>query len=50
MAHDEFKAMSLEDIGKLFRDCPADERVIVDVKGLYKVDDLKASGMRWWRL
>lgn len=23
---------------------------LLDVKGLYKIDELKASGMRWWRL
>ncbi len=51
VAHDEFKAMSLDDIKKLYRnDVPDDEKVIIDVKGLYKIDDLKASGLQWWRL
>ncbi|MBQ6839384.1 MAG: nucleotide sugar dehydrogenase [Oscillospiraceae bacterium] len=50
VAHKEFKEMSLGDIKALFADIPDDQKVLIDVKGLYKVADLKASGMRWWRL
>ena len=50
VAHDEFKAMSLYDIKKLYKNIPDEEKVLVDVKGLYKIDELNASGMRWWRL
>lgn len=50
VAHNEFKAMSLEDIKSLFKTGPDEEKVLLDVKGLYKVADLKASGMRYWRL
>lgn len=51
VAHNEFKALSLADIKALFRKDSADnEKVLVDVKGLYKIADLNASGMKWWRL
>ena len=50
VAHNEFKAMSLSDIKVLFKDGADDEKVLLDVKGLYKVDELNASGIRWWRL
>ena len=50
VAHNEFKALSIADIKKLFKDGPDGEKVLIDVKGLYKVEDLKASGMQWWRL
>lgn len=50
VAHDEFRAMSLEDIKELYQQGIDDEKVLLDVKGIYKVTDLKASGMRWWRL
>ena len=50
VAHNEFKALSLADIKALFADCADDEKILIDVKGLYKVEDLKASGMRFWRL
>lgn len=50
VAHNEFKALSLEDVKRLFRDCSDCEKVLLDVKGLYKVADLNESGMSWWRL
>ena len=50
VAHNEFKAMSLDDIKKLFKKCEDSEKVLIDVKGLYQVEKLKASGMHWWRL
>ena len=50
VAHNEFRALSLVDIKKLFKDGDDSEKVLIDVKGLYKVEDLKASGMQWWRL
>ncbi|MBO5315042.1 MAG: nucleotide sugar dehydrogenase [Clostridia bacterium] len=50
VAHNEFKALSLDDIKKLFKKCDDSEKVLIDVKGLYKVDELKAGGMKYWRL
>ena len=50
VAHKEFKALSLCDIKKMFKKCNDAEKVLIDVKGIYKVEDLKASGMRYWRL
>ena len=50
VAHNEFKAMSLDEIKGLFKECPDDEKVLIDVKGLYQISDLNESGMKWWRL
>jgi nucleotide sugar dehydrogenase len=50
VAHNEFKAMSLADIKALYKDVEDDQKVLLDVKGLYKVAELEISGMRWWRL
>lgn len=50
VAHNEFKALSLNDIKRLFKLVPDEEKVIIDVKGLYSIEDLKASGIQWWRL
>lgn len=50
VAHNEFRALSLDEIKKLFKAGENSEKVLIDVKGLYKVEDLKASGMQWWRL
>ena len=50
VAHQEFRALSLDDIKKLFKTCDDGEKVLIDVKGLYKIPELKASGMKYWRL
>ena len=50
VAHNEFRKLSLEDIKKMYREGKDAEKVLIDVKGLYKVEDLKASGILWWRL
>ena len=50
VAHSAFKALSLTDIKKLYRSCDDAEKVLIDVKGLYQVSELNASGMKYWRL
>ncbi len=50
VAHNEFRALSLADINKLFKKTSDGEKVLIDVKGLYKVADLNKSGFLWWRL
>lgn len=50
VAHNEFRKMGLSKVKELFRDVSDDQKVLIDVKGLYKVDELKTSGVRWWRL
>ena len=50
VAHNEFKAMGLDNIRKLYKPCADEEKVLIDVKGLYPVAELKASGIRFWRL
>lgn len=48
VAHNEFKALTIDDLKKLYR--KGTEQVLIDVKGLYKIEELKTSGMKWWRL
>ena len=50
VAHNEFRTMNLDDIKRLYRVGADDQKVLIDVKGLYKVEDLETSGMQWWRL
>ena len=51
VAHNEFKALKLDEIKSLFNHSLSDEqKVLIDVKGLYKVNELKASGLSYWRL
>ena len=50
VGHKEFRDLPIYMVKNLFRDVPDDEKVFLDVKSLYRVDELKASGMRYWRL
>lgn len=50
VAHDEFKTMALTDVLKLYKDVPNHEKVLIDVKGIYSVNELEQSGIRYWRL
>ena len=50
VAHDEFKSLSLSDINKMFRESNDKGKVLIDVKGLYKIEDLEKTDINWWRL
>lgn len=50
VAHDEFKALSIKDLKKFYKDGRDDEKVLIDVKGLYTINELNSSGLLWWRL
>lgn len=51
VAHNEFKALELTDIKKLYNSSLDDaQKVLVDVKGLYNVEELNNSGLNYWRL
>lgn len=51
VGHNEFRSMSMMDLKSLFKEnLSDDEKVLVDVKSLYRMDELKASNMRFWRL
>lgn len=48
VAHKEFKELGLEGIQKLFRDGTG--KVLIDVKGLYRIEELNQTDLVWWRL
>ena len=51
VGHNEFRSMSMMQLKELFKSELSDEeKVLIDVKSLYRMDELKASGMRFWRL
>lgn len=51
VGHNEFRSMSTMQLKGLFRsELPDAEKVLIDVKSLYRRDELEASGMKWWRL
>lgn len=49
--HKDFRNLSMMALKDRFRqDIKDDEKVLIDVKGMYRMDELRASGMRFWRL
>ena len=50
VAHNQFKALSIEDIKCFYKNEASESKVLIDVVGLYKVSDLIASGLKWWKL
>ena len=51
VGHKEFRSMSMMQLKTFFKEeLPDEERVLIDVKSLYRMDELRASGMRFWRL
>jgi len=50
VAHNEFKSLSIREIDKFYKNIPQEQKVLIDVKGLFDINDLKDSGMTWWRL
>ena len=51
VGHSDYRSMSMMRIKEFFKkELPDDEKVLIDVKSLYRMDELKASGMRFWRL
>ena len=51
VGHNEFRSMSMMKIKEMFKaELPDEEKVLLDVKSLYRMDELKASKMRFWRL
>lgn len=50
VAHNEFKKMSLSEIDKLFVNCPNEDKILIDVKGLFDKGSIEAHGYSYWRL
>lgn len=51
VGHNEFRSLPMAKIKTLFKqDMPDGEKILIDVKSLYRMDELKASGMSFWRL
>lgn len=51
VGHNEFRSMNTMQLKSLFKEnLPDSEKVLIDVKSLYRKDELDASGMKYWRL
>lgn len=45
-SHDEFKTISMDDFGKMFKD----QKVLIDVKGILNRKEYENAGYKYWRL
>lgn len=50
VAHNEFKALGLDELDALYTDCTNNEKVLIDVKGLYSIKEIEERGFSYWRL
>ena len=50
VAHKEYKALSVEEMDRLFKDCPNNEKIVIDVKSILDKNALAEMGYRIWRL
>ena len=50
VAHNEFKTMTINDLKQLYKVGSDNEKILIDVKGIFNIRDLRNSGVRFWRL
>lgn len=50
VAHDIFKALDLNELDAMFKQTDNSEKVLIDVKGLYELSEVKQKGFLYWRL
>ncbi len=50
VAHNEFKEYELKDYKKMYKSEKNSDNGFIDVKGIYSIEKLKCTGMRYWRL
>ncbi len=50
VAHNEFKNMTLSQLDMLYKKDPNNEKVLIDVKGLFNIKEMNEKGYIYWRL
>ncbi len=50
VAHRQFREMTLDDVNGFFKPCPEDEKVLIDVKGIFPFEDINERGWCGWQL
>lgn len=50
VAHNEYKERSLKEWDKFFKNCPMNEKVIVDIKSILNNAEVRSAGYTYWRL
>ena len=50
VAHNEYKERCLKEWDKFFKNCPMNEKVIVDIKSILNNAEVRSAGYTYWRL
>lgn len=50
VAHRQYRERNITDLKKMYRIVNDDEKVLLDVKGIYEIDALNEAGISYWRL
>ncbi|MCF2642680.1 MAG: nucleotide sugar dehydrogenase [Lachnospiraceae bacterium] len=50
VAHEVFRAISIEKLDKLYKDIAPEEKVLIDVKSVYPLHEIEKAGISYWRL
>jgi len=50
VGHKQFKALTPAEIEGMYKQIPAEQKVLVDVKNLFTLETLRGTGYRWWKL
>lgn len=50
VAHDAFKDITLDKMNSMFKDCPQNEKVVIDVKSILNKTEMLELGYCYWRL
>lgn len=50
VAHDQIKAILMEQIDGMFKNCPNNEKIIIDIKSILSKESIGKMGYSYWRL
>jgi UDP-N-acetyl-D-galactosamine dehydrogenase len=50
VAHDEFKGITIPQLDKMFKNCPNDQKVVIDVKSILNKKEIEQKGYSYWSL
>ncbi len=50
VAHNEFKRIGVDELDGMYADCKNEEKVLIDIKGIFDVNEIEKKGYRYWRL
>jgi UDP-N-acetyl-D-galactosamine dehydrogenase len=50
VAHDAYRSLTVADFDRMYKDVPAQKKVIIDIKGLLDRSSFEAAGYLYWSL